>query len=162
MGSLKRRLLPLLLSLVLLCSCTAGTPAPSPSVSPSEPAPSQVQSSISPSPSPSETAPSEIQPSVSPTPAAAVPEPSPSQSAPVLSQTTPVPLPSPSAAPVSEAPVTDTTEEEPVEVVVYVTKTGEKYHSDGCQYLSRSQIPISLADAKAGGYTPCSKCHPPR
>ena len=70
--------------------------------------------------------------------------------------------PSPSAAPVSEAPVTDTASEEPVEVTVYVTKTGEKYHSDGCQYLSRSQIPISLADAKAGGYTPCSKCHPPR
>lgn len=78
------------------------------------------------------------------------------------SQTAPVPLPSPSAAPVSEAPVTDTASEEPVEVTVYVTKTGEKYHSDGCQYLSRSQIPISLADAKAGGYTPCSKCHPPR
>ncbi|SCJ17195.1 Uncharacterised protein [uncultured Flavonifractor sp.] len=164
MGSLKRRLLPLLLSLVLLCSCTAGTPDSSLSVSPtpSEPAPSQVQSSISPSPSPSETALSEIQPSVSPTPATVVSEPSPSQSAPVPSQTAPVPLPSPSAAPVSEAPVTDTASEEPVEVTVYLTKTGEKYHSDGCQYLSRSQIPISLADAKAGGYTPCSKCNPPR
>ena len=125
MGSLKRRLLPLLLSLALLCSCTAGTPDHSPSVSPSEPAPSQVQSSVSPSPSPSETALSEIQPSVSPTQAAVVSEPSPSQSAPV-------------------------------------TKTGEKYHSDGCQYLRKSQIPISLDDAKASGYTPCSKCNPPR
>ena len=142
MDSLKRRLLPLLLSLALLCACTAGTPDHSPGVSPSEP-------------SPSETAPSQLPPSVSPTPAAVVSEPSPSQTA-------PVPLPSPSAAPVSEAPVTDTASEEPVEVTVYVTKTGEKYHSDGCQYLSRSQIPISLADAKAGGYTPCSKCHPPR
>lgn len=150
MGSLKRRLLPLLLSLALLCACTAGTPDHSPNVSPSEPQPSQVQSSVSPSPSPSETAPSKIQPSVSPTPAAVLPEPSPSQTA-------PVPLPSPSAA-----PVTDTAEEEPVEVVVYVTKTGEKYHSDGCQYLSKSRIPISLDDAKADGYTPCSKCHPPR
>ena len=162
MGSLKRRLLPLLLSLALLCSCTAGTPDHSPSVSPSEPAPSQVQSSVSPSPSPSETALSEIQPSVSPTQAAVVSEPSPSQSAPVPSQTTPIPLPSPSAAPVSEAPVMDTAEEEPVEVVVYVTKTGEKYHSDGCPYLRKSQIPISLDDAKASGYTPCSKCNPPR
>lgn len=130
MDSLKRRLLPLLLSLALLCACTVGAPDHSPGVSPSEPSPSQVQSGVSPSLSPSETA--------------------------------PVPLPSPSAAPVSEAPVTDTASEEPVEVTVYVTKTGEKYHSDGCQYLSRSQIPISLADAKAGGYTPCSKCHPPR
>lgn len=155
MGSLKRRLLPLLLSLALLCACTAGTPDRSPGAAPSEPSPSQVQSSVSPSPSPSETAPSQLPPSVSPTPAAVVSEPSPSQTA-------PVPLPSPSAAPVSEAPVTDTAEEEPVEVVVYVTKTGEKYHSDGCQYLRKSQIPISLDDAKASGYTPCSKCNPPR
>lgn len=155
MGSLKRRLLPLLLSLVLLCACTAGTPDHSPGAAPSEPSPSQAQSYVSPSPSPSETAPSEFPPSISPTPAAVLPEPSPSQTA-------PVPLPSPSAAPVSESPVMDTAEEEPVEVVVYVTKTGEKYHSDGCQYLSKSRIPISLDDAKASGYTPCSKCHPPR
>ena len=47
-------------------------------------------------------------------------------------------------------------------VTVYVTKTGEKYHRAGCQYLARSQIPMSLADAKAAGYTPCSKCGPPR
>ena len=137
MGSLKRRLLPLLLSLALLCACTAGTPDHSPGVSPTEPSPSQVQSSVS------------------PTPAAVVSEPSPTQTA-------PVPLPSPSASPVSEAPVTDTAEEAPVEVVVYVTKTGEKYHSDGCQYLRKSQISISLDDARASGYTPCSKCHPPR
>lgn len=155
MGSLKRRLLPLLLSLALLCACTAGTPDHSPGVSPTEPSPSQVQSSVSPSPSPSETVPSQLPPSISPTPAAVVSEPSPSQTA-------PVPLPSPSASPVSEAPVTDTAEEAPVEVVVYVTKTGEKYHSDGCQYLRKSQIPISLDDARASGYTPCSKCHPPR
>ena len=137
MGSLKRRLLPLLLSLALLCACTAGTPDHSPGVSPTEPSPSQVQSSVS------------------PTPAAVVSEPSPTQTA-------PVPLPSPSASPVSEAPVTDTAEEAPVEVVVYVTKTGEKYHSDGCQYLRKSQISISLDDARASGYTPCSKCHPPK
>lgn len=48
------------------------------------------------------------------------------------------------------------------EVTVYVTRTGEKYHSAGCQYLRKSQIPMSLADAKASGYTPCSKCGPPR
>lgn len=48
------------------------------------------------------------------------------------------------------------------EVTVYVTKTGSKYHSAGCQYLRKSQIPMSLSDAKAAGYTPCSKCGPPR
>ena len=46
--------------------------------------------------------------------------------------------------------------------VVYITKTGEKYHTAGCSYLARSKIPISLKDAKAQGYTPCSRCNPPR
>ena len=160
MDSIKRCLLPLLLSLALLCACAPAAPDNSPGVSPSGPAPSQVQAYLSPSPSPNGTAPSELQPGVSPTPAAALPEPSPSQSAPVLSQTASAPLASSCTAP--ESPVPDAAEEEPVEVVVYVTRTGEKYHADGCQYLSRSCIPISLDDAKAGGYTPCSKCHPPR
>lgn len=44
---------------------------------------------------------------------------------------------------------------------VFVTRTGEKYHRAGCRYLSRSQIPISLADAKVG-YGACSVCNPPR
>ena len=48
------------------------------------------------------------------------------------------------------------------EQIVYVTKTGKKYHRDGCRYLSRSRIPISLKDAKANGYTPCSVCRPPQ
>jgi len=45
-------------------------------------------------------------------------------------------------------------------VTVYVTRTGEKYHRAGCQHLSKSRIPMSLEDAKAGGYTPCSLCKP--
>lgn len=47
-------------------------------------------------------------------------------------------------------------------VTVYVTKTGAKYHTYGCQYLSKSCIAIELDKAKAQGYTPCSKCGPPR
>lgn len=50
---------------------------------------------------------------------------------------------------------------EPVETTVYVTKTGSKYHRSGCQYLSKSKIPISLSEAR-NKYTPCSKCNPPR
>ena len=46
-------------------------------------------------------------------------------------------------------------------VTVYITRTGKKYHRDGCRYLSRSQYAISLKDAKAEGYTPCSVCDPP-
>lgn len=44
---------------------------------------------------------------------------------------------------------------------VFVTRTGRKYHRDGCRYLSKSRIPIGLADAKANGFTPCSVCAPP-
>jgi hypothetical protein len=46
------------------------------------------------------------------------------------------------------------------EKIVYITKTGEKYHSDGCRYLSKSQIEINLDDAISKGYSPCSKCSP--
>lgn len=46
-------------------------------------------------------------------------------------------------------------------VTVYITKTGEKYHRDGCRYLSRSKIAISLENAKRS-YSPCSVCNPPR
>lgn len=47
------------------------------------------------------------------------------------------------------------------ETTVYVTRTGEKYHRDGCRYLSRSRIPVSLKDAKLG-YSACSVCRPPQ
>jgi len=47
-------------------------------------------------------------------------------------------------------------------VTVYITRTGKDYHRDGCAYLSSSKTPISLTEAKARGYTPCSKCKPPQ
>jgi TnpA family transposase len=48
------------------------------------------------------------------------------------------------------------------EQTVYVTKTGKKYHTATCRYLSKSKIAISLKDAKAKGFTPCSVCKPPQ
>jgi len=45
---------------------------------------------------------------------------------------------------------------------VYITKTGSKYHRGSCQYLVSSKIAISLADAKARGFDPCSVCDPPQ
>jgi methylphosphotriester-DNA--protein-cysteine methyltransferase len=47
-------------------------------------------------------------------------------------------------------------------VTVYVTNTGKKYHTGSCSYLSKSKIAISLSDAKAQGYGPCSRCNPPQ
>ena len=50
---------------------------------------------------------------------------------------------------------------DPASITVYVTKTGEKYHKDGCRSLSRSKIPMSLKEA-AERYGPCSICKPPK
>lgn len=72
-----------------------------------------------------------------------------------ISYITPTPEPTPTPTPTPE-PVS-----EPVGTIVYITNTGSKYHVDGCQYLSKSQIAISLSDAKRQGYEPCKKCHPP-
>ncbi len=46
-------------------------------------------------------------------------------------------------------------------VLVHITNTGKKYHSGGCRYLKKSDIEVSLEDAKARGLTPCSQCNPP-
>ena len=52
--------------------------------------------------------------------------------------------------------------EEPGEIgQVYVTRTGKKYHLDGCRSLRKSKIPISLAEAKQK-YSPCNRCNPPQ
>jgi hypothetical protein len=48
------------------------------------------------------------------------------------------------------------------EQTVYVTRTGKKYHTANCRYLSKSKVPISLKDAKGRGYTSCSVCRPPQ
>ena len=44
--------------------------------------------------------------------------------------------------------------------IVYITKTGAKYHTGHCRYLKRSKIPIKFKDAVAAGYTPCKVCNP--
>lgn len=41
---------------------------------------------------------------------------------------------------------------------VYITDTGSKYHRYGCQYLRQSCHEISISNAEAQGYTPCSRC----
>ena len=51
-----------------------------------------------------------------------------------------------------------TTANDNIGETVYITKTGSKYHRDGCRYLRKSQIAISLSDAKNRGYSACSVC----
>jgi hypothetical protein len=42
--------------------------------------------------------------------------------------------------------------------IVYVTKSGKKYHAEGCKSLGRSKIPMKLEDAQKRGLTPCGSC----
>jgi hypothetical protein len=44
--------------------------------------------------------------------------------------------------------------------MVYVTRSGKKYHAEGCRYLTASKSEISLADAKQR-YEACKVCCPP-
>jgi micrococcal nuclease len=44
------------------------------------------------------------------------------------------------------------------EEIVYITKTGKKYHKAGCGSLSKSMIKISRSEAEARGYGPCKRC----
>lgn len=46
------------------------------------------------------------------------------------------------------------------DITVYITNSGTKYHREGCRFLSKSKIPISLDKAKAS-YDACSVCKPP-
>ncbi len=46
------------------------------------------------------------------------------------------------------------------DAVVYITKTGKKYHADGCASLSKSKIQTTLSDAVSKGLESCSKCNP--
>jgi len=48
------------------------------------------------------------------------------------------------------------------DITVYITKTGSKYHREGCSSLRTSSIPISLSEAKQRGYEPCKICKPPQ
>ena len=54
-----------------------------------------------------------------------------------------------------------TTAPDPAPLIVYVTRTGEKYHRAGCRYLRQSKIEITLREATTRGFGPCSVCRPP-
>ena len=44
--------------------------------------------------------------------------------------------------------------------LVYVTEHGTKYHRRHCQFVKGGATSLSLKEAKAKGYTPCSRCKP--
>ena len=73
------------------------------------------------------------------------------------------PLGSPAAYAIADAPahLPDLREIDPETYVVYVTKTGKKYHEGGCRYLKKSKIETTLAKARKK-YDACSVCKPPQ
>lgn len=48
------------------------------------------------------------------------------------------------------------------DLVVYISKSGKKYHLANCKTLKNSKIPIKLNLAKTKGYLPCKICNPPK
>jgi len=46
------------------------------------------------------------------------------------------------------------------DTIVYVTKTGNKYHTEQCSSVSKSKIAITLGRATIK-YQPCKQCNPP-
>lgn len=65
-----------------------------------------------------------------------------------------------SSPPKSTSSVQPPTVNDNITTTVYITKTGDCYHSSGCGYLSRSKIAVSKSSAINDGYRPCSRCHP--
>lgn len=62
----------------------------------------------------------------------------------------------PSPSPRLQAPLTN----QNGAIVVYVTRTGTKYHLGTCRHLAQSRIPVDLRSA-AARYSPCGTCRPP-
>ena len=54
----------------------------------------------------------------------------------------------------------ETYENEIQSITVYITATGEKYHADGCRYLSLTKIPVLLDELNTNKYSPCLICNP--
>lgn len=70
-------------------------------------------------------------------------------------------IPAPSSNIVA-APAPASSQSDNQGVTVYGTKTGAKYHTDGCRSLAKSKVPMTLSAAKSSGLTPCSICNPPQ
>jgi len=59
-------------------------------------------------------------------------------------------------------PKTDRTEltEEDLEEIVYITMSGEKYHTEICQFVRMERTAITKGEAIDRNYEPCKRCKP--
>jgi len=60
----------------------------------------------------------------------------------------------------SSSATTTMVETAAVEQVVYITKTGKRYHKSSCHHLKRSKIKTTKSQAQKSGYTACTVCKP--
>ena len=49
----------------------------------------------------------------------------------------------------------------PRPTTVMLSRTGSRYHRAECRYLRGGGLPVTLPDARDGGYRPCRACGPP-
>ena len=59
-----------------------------------------------------------------------------------------------------ETPATATKQNEPQDTVVYVTRSGKKYHRADCRSLTKDSKLLTLSEAENMGYEPCNICKP--
>ena len=75
----------------------------------------------------------------------------------ILSEQNP---PAPDPAPVDPAPAQETEPDSgDQETMVWIPKSGSKYHSDpGCSNME-NPTQVTLSQAQANGYTACKRCY---
>ena len=47
------------------------------------------------------------------------------------------------------------------EPLVWIPKSGSKYHSNSTCSNMKNLVQVTLSEAKSSGYEPCKRCHPP-
>ena len=73
----------------------------------------------------------------------------------------PVSLPGATTAPTPAAQAGSGAAAAAADTIGYITAKGAKYHREGCRHARKSGQPISLAEARKRGLTPCAQCKPP-
>lgn len=66
----------------------------------------------------------------------------------------------PSKTIITNSPTPTISKTDTISNIVYITKTGKKYHKSGCRYLKDSCIKINKSEAIKKGYSACSVCKP--
>ena len=126
---------PMLLWALLLCVCLVACDEPTTTTQPTKPTASSTE------------------PSTVPTEPSTVPaEPTAAPTEPTASYTEPATVPTEPVEP-STAPTNPKTE------MVWIPKTGEKYHTNSSCSNMKDPSQVTKEEAESRGYEPCKRCH---